>query len=117
MLTIFTKVRLCFLYKCESVLGPKVSLYYLIKCFQPIFVVFHTVSNRLAVGDIHVENEDVSLNCHLYTPYLQSVWAIIFNNTFLASNWSVIFSNTFLASDWSVILATISCLLIGPILQ
>ena len=41
MLTMFIKVRLCFLY------------------------------------DIHVENEDVSLNCHLYTPYLQSVWSLI----------------------------------------
>ena len=35
-----------------------------------VFVVFHTVSDRRTVGDIHVENEDVSLNCHLYTPYL-----------------------------------------------
>ena len=33
-----------------------------IKCFQPIIVVFHTVSDRRTVGDIHVENEDVSLN-------------------------------------------------------
>ena len=45
--------------------------------FSIYFVVFHTVSDRRAVIDIHDENEDVSLSCHLYTSYLQSVWSII----------------------------------------
>ena len=97
-----------FIILCLSIL-----LWVGIKCFQPIFVVFHTVSDRCAVGDIHVENEDVSLNCHLYIPYLlfgplflvKLSWLLIgqfFSNTFLASDWSVIFSSTFLFSDWSV---------------
>ena len=75
-----------------------------IKCFQPIFIVFLTVSDRREVGDIHVENEDVSLSCYLYTPYLQSDWSII-----------LVFSNTFLAFDWSVILVTLSWFLIGQL--
>ena len=62
--------------------------------FSTYFRIFHTVSDRRTFGDIHVENEDVSLNCHLYTPHLQSV---------------------FLASDWSVILVTLSWLLIGKL--